>query len=73
MYQFSILYIEGQYLVEQILGCDDTDLAFAWNRSKSSLLGKIDEKYILEDLSLFYERYFCCKKRYDVFDQAHLR
>jgi len=39
----------GQYLVENILKQDDLELAWVWNRS--SLAGKIEKEYILDNLT----------------------
>ena len=39
----------GQYLVDSVIKHQDLELAWVWNRS--SLAGKIEDKYILEDLS----------------------
>lgn len=46
----------GQYLVEEILKRDDLELSFVWNRTVSELRGKVDEKYILENLLSFPDR-----------------
>lgn len=46
----------GQYLVEEILKRDDLELSFVWNRTVSELRGKVDEKYILENLPSFPDR-----------------
>ena len=43
--------------MDAILKRDDTELAFVWNRNPSAVLGTTAEKYLLEDLSLFAERY----------------
>ena len=60
----SILFVEilfkyflGQYLVEKILKRDDLELSFVWNRTVSELRGKVDEKYILENLLSFSDRF----------------
>ena len=39
----------GQYLVESITKHQDLDLAWVWNRSP--IHGKVEEKFILEDLA----------------------
>lgn len=46
----------GKYLVEEILKRDDLELSFVWNRTSEALRNKIDDRYILEDLSSFAER-----------------
>ncbi|XP_074642864.1 aspartate dehydrogenase domain-containing protein-like [Tubulanus polymorphus] len=47
----------GKFLVNQILlREDDLELVFVWNRTSSVLRNEVDEKYILEDLSLFADR-----------------
>lgn len=40
----------GEFLVKQILGDSNFELAFVWNRSKDILVGKVDEKYVIDDL-----------------------
>ena len=54
---FSISFSVGKYLVEEILKRDDLELSFVWNRTSEALRNKIDDRYILEDLSSFAERY----------------
>ena len=44
--------------MNKILQRDDLQLAFVWNRTVEALRGKVDDAYILENLSLFAERYF---------------
>ena len=39
----------GQYLVESITKHEDLELAWVWNRSP--IHGKVEEKFILEDLA----------------------
>lgn len=46
----------GRYLVEEILKSESLELAFVWNRTKSALEGKVDSKYILENLKDIEER-----------------
>jgi len=46
----------GQYLVHEILKRDDLELSFVWNRTTDVLRGKVDDKYILENLHSFAER-----------------
>lgn len=53
---YSSVYL-GQYLVNEILKRDDLELSFVWNRTTSVLRGKVEDKYILEDLHSFAERY----------------
>ena len=56
---FSIFFSVGKYLVEEILKRDDLELSFVWNRTSEALRNKIDDRYILEDLSSFAEKYSC--------------
>lgn len=42
--------------MEEILKRDDLELSFVWNRTVSELRGKVDEKYILENLLSFPDR-----------------
>ncbi|XP_067033612.1 aspartate dehydrogenase domain-containing protein-like [Acropora muricata] len=46
----------GQFLVCEILKIEDYELSFVWNRTSTALKGKVDDKYILEDLHSFAER-----------------
>ncbi|XP_015748473.1 PREDICTED: putative L-aspartate dehydrogenase [Acropora digitifera] len=46
----------GQFLVHEILKIEDYELSFVWNRTSTALKGKVDDKYILEDLHSFAER-----------------
>lgn len=46
----------GKYLVGEILKRDDLELSFVWNRTSEALRNKIDDRYILEDLSSFAEK-----------------
>ena len=55
-FSFKYLSFLGQYLVEEILKRDDLELSFVWNRTVSELRGKVDEKYILENLPSFPDR-----------------
>ena len=43
--------------MNEILKRDDLELSFVWNRTTSVLRGKVEDKYILEDLHSFAERY----------------
>ena len=42
--------------MEEILKRDDLELSFVWNRTTSELRGKVEDKYILENLLSFTER-----------------
>ena len=42
--------------MEHILSRDDVELSFVWNRTSSALDGKVDSRYILEDLDTFADR-----------------
>ena len=53
---FSFIFL-GQFLVGEILKRDGLELSFVWNRTTSVLRGKVDDKYILENLLSFAERY----------------
>lgn len=53
---FSIFFSVGKYLVGEILKRDDLELSFVWNRTSEALRNKIDDRYILEDLSSFAEK-----------------
>ncbi|XP_077995667.1 aspartate dehydrogenase domain-containing protein-like [Glandiceps talaboti] len=47
----------GQYLVKVIEERgNDLELVFVWNRTVDTLKGKVDDKYILEDLAAFADR-----------------
>ncbi|XP_013416669.1 putative L-aspartate dehydrogenase isoform X2 [Lingula anatina] len=46
----------GQYLVDAIQARSDLELAFVWNRTIDVVKGKLDNSYILEDLSQFATR-----------------
>ena len=43
--------------MEEILQRNDLELSFVWNRSLEVLRGKVEDQYILENLSSFAERY----------------
>ena len=59
MYNFFNFFSVGKYLVGEILKRDDLELSFVWNRTSEALRNKIDDRYILEDLSSFAEKYSC--------------
>jgi len=40
----------GQFLVEKILQDESLDLAFVWNRNLEAVRGKVDDRFILENL-----------------------
>ncbi|KAL9982167.1 hypothetical protein ACROYT_G010978 [Oculina patagonica] len=46
----------GQYLVDEILQRNDLELSFVWNRTLDALKNKVEDPYILENLSSFAER-----------------
>ena len=46
----------GEFLVTKVLEDSSLELAFVWNRSKEAFTGKVDSKYILDDLSKVSER-----------------
>lgn len=46
----------GQFLVQSIENHPDLELGFVWNRTASSLRGKLKESIILENLSNFHTR-----------------
>lgn len=46
----------GEFLVTKILDDASLELAFVWNRSKEAFTGKVESKYILDDLSNVAER-----------------
>lgn len=43
----------GKFLVDKILADPLLELAFVWNRSRETLGGEIDQRYILNDLNNF--------------------
>ena len=53
---FFLYIILGQYLVSQIQSRDDVELAFVWNRTQETMIGKVDDDVILKDLGMFKER-----------------
>lgn len=56
LFIFTKHYFVGQFLVEQIQQADDLQLAFVWNRSLEPLRGKVNDEFILDDLSQFATR-----------------
>lgn len=48
--------ISGQYLVDKILEQPQLELAFVWNRTASTLHGKVADELILHDLEKFSEK-----------------
>lgn len=46
----------GKYLVEEILKRNDLELSFVWNRTSEALRNKVDDRYILDDLSSIEKR-----------------
>ena len=42
--------------MREILKIEDYELSFVWNRTSTALKGKVDDKYVLEDLHSFAER-----------------
>ena len=43
--------------MEEILKRNDLELSFVWNRTSEALRNKVDDRYILDDLSSIEKRY----------------